>query len=1788
MISIHGYRNFKLLHQTDEVEIYRAIKISSGQDVAIRVSRTSATDRDRKRYLDQYNLLMEIDSEDVVKAFGIEETASSPALVLEYFGGIRLSPDLFRGSDAIDRFLDVAIRLSRVVAKVHAARIVHGDIKPSNILIDEETQKIKLIDFSISRKLGPGEQFFVADGTLIGSLPYLSPEQTGRMERGVDYRSDLYSLGATLYELICGRPPFVADQPLELVHAHLARTPTSPSKVRTDIPNAISNLIMKLLEKEPEQRYQSAEGLTADLERCAIELVERGEIEEFELSTMDTVRNLVLPQHLYGRRNEIAALEKYLESSLRGGRGFTLVYGPPGCGKTAIVSALKTILHEKQITAVDGKFEQHRQHIPYSAFIQAFTMLIQRLLAMSDDQLSAEASSLREKLGGVAGVVCELVPELALIVGDQPVLEQLESSEARNRFLLAMRRFVSTLCSEDQPLVLCLDDLQWADSGSLMLLEDMLTAGATQGLFIVGTYRDDEVEIDHPFGELIEKLASQKVDVSQLRLPALQMDALNSLVADALGNTPEAVRGLCEIIFKKTDGNPFFVRQLLHHLAANKLIAWQAGKGWQWDEKSINGAEIPDDLAEMMMAKLSQLPEDLIRLLQIASCIGSQFSTTLLGDLSTVATDSLTSKLGQLAVQGFVAPTGDGFRFSHNRIHETATALVDPDAQAEFHYRIYRHILNHSDEEAIVDNIFVIADHLLSAQPLLTEQAERERATQVCLRAVQRAMESAAYDPARRYIAAGIDLLSQDADAWQQHYRAMFRLHIAAAECAFQSGDAVRAKSLFRDLLTRELPIRDRAETVTKQMTLFVIEGAPKEATKLAVEELRRLGVRLPLKGSIVNMVSNAIRTQLALRGKRGEDFVPLPESTDPDDLAAFEILYALGPPAYLSDDKLMAAQHMVHIRRILRAGIHPKAGYMLANHALVLAGILDKPIAGREFGEAAGKLNQRLSETRSALRTEFILHTTVYHWCRPQWESLAALTELVARFPEEGDFEFASFSLSNLLSTKLILGKNLKLLEKDLITAASEIDAWGSSDFSLLCRCLARTVGFLTGTNAESLDEDDPLHTSQLQNSNVKMVYPYLISQGMGPLYMRGRAALAYDLSCRVVKSVDAALTSTSQLAEYAFHRGLCAAELAQSAENKYRSDLLKVAHQQHRRLVRWARHAPHNYQHKADLLAAEQARCAGKNDDAHTLYARAANGAAAGGYIQLHALANERRASLALHDNQKADAAIYLSEARRLYMNWGAEAKVTDLEDQYPDLSVLPTATTEERASQSITVTSTKGGTTTRMLESLDIRTVLKASQAIAEELDLTGVVKQVMASAIENAGATRGLLIKYTDGEMFVAGEQRDNGVFTAHSSPVDRFEGIPLSVIRQVARSLETVVISDASSDTRTRSDTCVSANGVLSMFVLPVIRHGIPVGVLYLENDLVRKAFTKDRVEILNLLSGQMATSLENARLYAELNEINRTLEQRVAERTKSLEKAHKELVDLAHQAGKAEIATDVLHNVGNVLSSVNTATGLLSERIRNSSTVGLPKAVALMTKNRDDLARFITRDPKGKMLPEYFERLAKQTEKERSSLKESVADLAKHIEHIKAIISMQQNYAKMVGLIQQTSLSETIDDAIRVNQAGFIRHEAELETQIDELPPIQTDRHKVLQILVNLLSNAKYAVSASETKDKRIRVRLYQPDEQHARIEIEDNGVGIHPENKEKLFTYGFTTKHAGHGFGLHSSANAAKQLGATLSAHSDGVERGAIFALELPIHAFSHEMVNSSAPVQIIPGPTN
>jgi PAS domain S-box-containing protein len=1452
-VNLPGYSVTGPLHEGASTNVFRARRVEDGESVVVRVLRTAADEASWDRYRLEYDLLRELGGNGVVEALALESVAERPALVLKAAAGEVLGHEPFAGPGGIRRFLSVALRLTRIVERVHAARVIHGDIKPRNVLIDPETDELVLIDFGIAQRLAPEQKELFCHGALRGSLPYVSPEQTGRMERGIDARSDLYSLGATFYELLCGRPPFLASDPLEAIHAHLARQPVSPIERRVDVPAIVSAIIMKLTAKEPGDRYQSAAGLASDLARCVREYGGTGGVGHFELGREDTPERLVLPRTLYGRETELQALVDAWHGNAAGDCRLALISGPAGCGKSALAAAMRMPVVSRRGYFITGKFDQYRRDIPYSAVAEAFSMLAQRFLAESDARLKDLRGVLVRELGGVARVMTDLVPDLVHIVGEQPELEPVEPNEARNRFLLATRRFVGAVSTPDRPIVLVLDDLQWADSGSLMLLEDMLGLEAAGGLFIIGCYRDGEVGEHHPFGRLLATLRAGGIDITDVPLAPLSRSAVRDLLADALRRPDGDVEALAGLIGQRTENNPFFVHQFLLYLAELGLFEWQSGLGWIWNQEEIRAAGVPDDVVSLMTAKIERLPARLSLLLKQASCIGTIFDENTLLAVGNEREEDLVLGLRLVAAQGFISAITDGWMFVHDRIQEAAHALLDEEERMHLHLEVGRFFMARTGAEDLDEHLFDIVDHLLRALPLIETPPERTHLAGLCLTTGKKAMAAAAYDPAARYLETGSDLLPED--SWTTRFDLTFALRLETARCAFLRSDVDAATAIFDDLLTRDLPLPDLGRAVATRASQLVTAGRPEQAVRLVQRNLRKCGFHLPDRGSRPRVLWHAVQAAWAMKGKSGIEALDAPPVRDAAAAGALEMLPSITAATYFTDHRLMLVTCLLHQRLIMRFGYHPTAGQALANYAMMVAGGLGTPTRASVLGRAALEMCERQGDARANHQGRLAASTFVLPWAQPFDESIRILAENVVRGPEVGDFEHASFSWITGTSLRHYGGANLAEVAKACARGGSDMLHWGYPDMAALIHGMGRGIGLLTGSVEFDPEAEDPLGLEALKLYESGVVFPYALGHTVFSLYLLGHVELAFRLSDENARVVTENAFASQEILETRFCHGLAAGTLAGDARGVERRRLLGVLRKERRWLTRCARYCANNFRHKADLLRAEMARLRGDGEKAMSLYAITAAGAEAGGFTHIQALANERLASLADGMSLTTMARLHFGEARRLYDRWGASRKVAEMD---PAASGRSSITRSAEHASSL---------------AFDVKTVLKAAHAISREIRLDLVVKRVLELAIENAGAEKAVLLLDREGVLLVQAEAGVDGTSAQFGDGIPLEEcrrAYPGAIIRLAARTANPVVLEEASSDERFAEDPYVLEVRPKSVVCLPILEHARLVGVLCLENNLTTGAFTTDRLDVLGILASEAAVSIENARLYEAL------------------------------------------------------------------------------------------------------------------------------------------------------------------------------------------------------------------------------------------------------------------------------------------------------------------------------
>jgi predicted ATPase/signal transduction histidine kinase len=1835
MLHLSGYAIEERLSATATGELFWATREQDGRRVLLKVYEAlpgSAWDQGQR----EQSLLEKVRSDHVLPCIGMTQHGDRVVLAMRAVRGVSLRQYLRqrrpRGLSAglgadLATFLRIAIQLVRILADVHSADLVLRDLAPERILIDPDGLRLWLLDLD-----GAVDRQRVATAAdsrgLREGLAYMAPERSGRMGRATDARSDLYALGAMLYELLVGAPPFVDEDIVALVHAHMTLTPVPPATLAPAIPPVISRLVMTLLAKMPEERYQSAHDLHRDLLALSRRLERTGSLVSVSLQGLSERAEIRIPDRLYGRATECAHLTMALQAARAGRPQLVLLSGPPGIGKSALVHGLSgTLGHPGQRDRpghvdpardrgylIQGKCDPLHGGRPYQAFRAAFDALVDQLMAESEARLAACRDALRARLGAMAGALADVVPRLGLLLGEPPPVAAMGPAETRNRLVLACRRFVDAIASAEHPLVLFLDDLQWADSGSLHLLE-ALHEDRQAHLLIIGTLRSDAADGWLLPGDMLARLRSAPGRLAELHLAPLGSTELQHLLADALGCAPQRAAPLAALMQRKTDGNPFLVRQFLDYARRRDLFAFDEHGGWTWDIAALEQAGIPDDAVGLMTARLELLEPAMRRVLATAACIGSELDgATLAAALTMTASDAdadraaLDRALAALQAQGLLAATRAGWIFTHDKVQEAAYRDLSEAERQERHLRIGRFWLAQMHAEAAdpaqSSRLFAVVEQLAEVVPpaggvaLIADAPERVEIATLSWHACLRAMRSAAHGAARKYARAGCALLA--GEPWDAHDWLRLRLHLELAESQLLMGDVATAMSEIGALSALALGGPEELVRATRVVRMYQIAGRPEEALRLGLAALRRQGISLPLAPGPVRVMQQVVVTRLAFRRSRVDALSLLPPAEDPLHLLRMELVSELVAAAYALSQNLFFCLILIGIRWTLQHGLSPHAPGLLAALAVVRVG-MGQFASARQLLDALQRIEGRERTPATVISPQYICVFIAGAWLHDVRTLDAAMRGFHLRALEHGAIDIAGHVEGMRLQLQLHRGGTLSQLVPELHALQRFCSqngllhiVNGYAYLEKLFAQLASDRGNPAGLAAhERADGDLPAMAT------IGGVHACLV------LAVMGAWERVYELAEDLESSAEQ--LGFSYLCTFHLIHALAALMRASdrtpapvgpaAAGQPSRRRCMEIVRKSRRLLQRWARHTDVHAPHHVALLDAEVARFHGRSSEAMQLYARAREHAASEGALPLQALADERRAALALDLGLQGDASTYLAGARDAYRAWGAGAKVRELERTHPELRERPLQAAARDAEAASHVTGRPRELSARppldIGRVIDLETVLRASQAISDEVALDRVLERVMRGALESSGASKGVLTLVEDGQAYVEAEFDVETGFKRHASvPVTRCaELVPLSVLRYVERTGEPVIVRDATREARFSWDPYVVATGCRSMLCMQLGMHGQKrgPGALYLENRLISGVFTEGRMELLRLLAGQAAIAIDNAKLYQELDGLTRDLETLVDERTAELASANarlereivertraqeelialqRQLVDTARAAGMAEIATGVLHNVGNLLNSVNVSVEVLRERMHASRLPALSQAIELVQTNVGALDRFLSEDERGRQILPFLHRLAGRLDEERESAIREIDGLQQHLGSIDVIVRKQQQYAKAPSVVDSVRADELVGDALALASASLQRSAITVRvvhTEGEEPPPVLVDRHKALQILANLLSNAAQALLDAGTPDKRITISTTVEEPGRVRIRVADNGAGIAPEHMPRLFTHGFTTRPGGHGFGLHNSYLAARSMHGVLRAHSDGPGRGAAFDLELP-----------------------
>lgn len=1402
-------------------------------------------------------------------------------------------PDPTQRPLPLDSWLRAAITAADALARLHQSGIIHQNIRPQTLRIDPQGNGVEITGVNLGHDSEPSRQL------PLEALPYIAPEQTGRLEGALDHRADLYSLGIVLYELYAGALPFYAEDPVGWMHCHVARAPRPLAEAVPETPPIISEIVLKLLAKSSDDRYQSARGLQHDLQRCLSELESQGRIEPFLLGTRDVWDRLRAANRMYGRSQEVATLRACLEEVATTGRlEMCLVTGPSGIGKSALVREMRRESISARTAFLWGKFEQKKRDIPYATLGQAFEDLIRQTVASADADLAAVRERLATALGDSGQLIVNLIPQLELVIGKQPAVSPLPPAEASSRFHIAFRSFLGVFATQERPLVLFLDDLQWADLATLDLLQHVLTHAETQSLLVIGSYRDDEVDASHPLMAMLREVRGADVPITTIKLGPLAQEHLVELVIDLFNCDRDRATPLAGLLWTKASGNPFFAVQLLGTLHQEQLIRFDAREwDWQWDIAELEARQITDDLVELVLGKFRRMPEGALELLKIAACIGNEFSARLLGTLCNKTPEGVRGALEPAILDGLLLQRPEGYKFLHDRVLQAAYSLIPEQERAKLHLRLGWLLLERTPEGALEGSHFDIVNQLNLGIHHVETADEKRQLAELNLRAGRKAKATSAARSAVTYLSTGLSLCP--ADGWDTDYTLVYGLHLELAECEYLSGRFEEAERLAALVVERGRTRTDGGAAYSLQIQIATAQADPARAVEVGLACLSRFGIELSRDLSHEDVVNEIRWIREKLDGRPIQELINLPVMSDPDMIAAMEILSVVNPAATYVSPAILSGTNLRTVRLSLLHGNTSASVQGYVNLGYMLCSQLGEFQEGYQFGKLALELAQRPGFGRYASAAFNLFGGGIHLWSRPFREVPELLRSGFHSGRRSGQLLYATFNLIQNLMTGLALGEPLDAVHESVMLAAefamSAKLAFLTDNIGVEQRFIHALRGDVERFGFLSSDDlDEAAFEERLEERNVPMVRFFFCVYKLMLRYFahdyagaRAAAKAAEDLRWAALYGILEA--------ERRFYSALTVVALLEDSGGAERASLHGELRAHEEQLRVWAGSSPENFGGRHALVVAEIARAEGRDHDAAVSYDLAIRGAADAGLVQVQGLACELAGRFYLKRAFAILPTAYLREARSCYVRWGAIGKVRELDAQHPGLS------TEPRRDSGISPGAES--------EPIDTLTAAKASAAISSELSPDELLATLMRILVEHAGAQRATLVLPSRDGLTVSAEITTDHAGMRVEIPKVRqappANDFPLSVAHYVRRTREKLIVDDITAKTMFASDAYLLSASPKSILCAPIVRRGEVAGILYLENRLVRGAFTPRRLALLEFLS---AVSLENALLAADL--ARETAERTQAESTlRRSEERLQRLVETANvvpwEAGRA-------------------------------------------------------------------------------------------------------------------------------------------------------------------------------------------------------------------------------------------------------------------------------------------
>ncbi len=1839
MNTISKYKRLEKIYEGQDTVVYRGQSTLDKTPVILKILKNEHPSLKEVINLKQeYEISKFLDLKGAIKAYELEKFENKLFLVLEDFGGKDLNEFLASQTLNVRDVLNIGIQLADVLEQLHGNHIIHKDIKPQNIIIHPVTKQVKLSDFSIASRLNREHQAIANPNSLQGTLAYMSPEQTGRMNRAIDYRSDFYSLGVTFYQMLTGQLPFLTNDPLELIHAHIAKQPLPPHQLNPEIPEAVSNIVMKLLAKTAEERYQSAQGLKVDLEICLNQLIYFGEITNFQAGKQDKSGRFFIPQKLYGREKEVENLLSIFEKTRKGNVELVMVSGYSGIGKTSVINEVHKPIVQCRGYFIEGKFDPLQRNIPYTAIVKAFSDLVRQLLTETQARVEAWREKLLEALGANAQVIIELIPEVELIIGKQPPVPTLPPMETQNRFHRVFQQFVQVFTQPEHPLVLFLDDLQWVDAASLKLLELLITDLDSQYLLALIAYRDNEVDATHPLMITVEELKKAGTVVHQLALQNLDKIHVQGLVADTLREDEAKVKSLADLLCYKTQGNPFFLTQLFQSLYDDQLLIFDYHEGiWQWDIEQIQSRGITDlNVVELMTRNIQKLSKSTQEVLKVAACIGNRFTLDVLAIATNQSESTTAAQLWNALQVGLILPMSDGsgmtlamgdrpsdhpdldpisspeahsysqsitYKFLHDRVQQAAYSLI-PEAERKLtHLKLGQQLLDQIGPDEIEANIFDIVNQLNRGVELIGGDGSRDgeflqseaiapiELARLNLMAGHKAKEATAYETAAQYLTFGMELL--EANSWQEEYHLSVDLQLEAAEAEYLNTNYSQAKNLTESLLAKKIELLDRVKVYELQIQLLIAQNQMLKAVETGLNGIAELGVALleaPRDG------------QWAIELPTWTSLENLPKMTDPNKQAALRLLVAIIPASLISKPEIGPLIVFTQVHLCVEHGYSELSPYVYAIYGWLLCATLTNIDAGYAAGRMAIQLVDALNAKPIKCKVYNLFDEGIKPWKDPLMTNNSFFIEGLNQGLEVGDLEYSIYHIVAYCLRLVLSGQPLDFVKKEQakyfkfalkvkqLYGIDYLKIWRQFTHKITADYLPSESSQLTG---EHFNQPEIIQGLIESNSKILLFNLYLANTHLVYLFNNPKEAVAYAESGLPYQG---SVMGMLVVAIHNFYYSLSLLGAYSLVEPENQLKMLQQVEENQQKMQQWARYAPDNFQHKYELVEAEKARVLGRIPEAMEWYDCAIASARDHEYLQDEAIANERASEFYFNLGRSKIAQVYLVDAYAAYLRWGATAKVQQLELHYPHL-LSPKRVREANSTES---THTTTSTTNLTTGALDLATVMKASQTLADEIIFDNLLEKLLQIVMESAGAQTGCFILEKGQKLYVEarGSVDPLEIILGLDTPFQNSTYVPVSLLTYVSRTRETLVLNHAAKRGRFIADPYIIQTQPKSLLCTPIINQGNLIGMLYLENNQTSNAFTEDRVEVLKMLCSQIAISIKNARLYANLEaattelmgakerleESNHTLEEKVAQRTFELQGKNEDLQQTLKKLRETQtqlIQTEKMSSLGQLVAGVaheinNPVNFIYGNLIHGGEYL-------------QDLLNLL--ELYEETYPEPTEELLDRVDEiELEFLKEDFPKILMSMqvgaERIRQIVRSLRNFSRLDEAdLKEVDINEGIESTVEI-----LRHRLKekpgcraiaLEKNYGPLPLITCYAGQLNQVFMNILSNAIDALEEKERKQSQGNLSVpMSPDSlpviristsmapDHVLIRIADNATGMTDEVLSKLFDPFFTTKPVGSGTGLGLSISyqiVVEKHGGHLDCHST-LGEGSEFEIAIPL----------------------